>query len=481
MLSRFLVLLAIVAMAPPSLWAVDDPAEPAASPDAPKADKEVSTHKAASKAKADKAQDKAFRAVQRSALAQMKSKKEDQRAAVFEKLKEFPTTECAKLLVQQGLTSKFADVRKGAYATLASFHDSDAVCAYLLSSIEKDLSRGSVGETTLALFSVPLSSDVADIEQRAFDLLDKTAGQRKGGLLILVTMIDQFGAFGGEASVATLVKISRRPIFDEQFGVRRSVVQALTKIEEKSAIDVLMAILNKSKGEIRADIVQHLTAISGQQFGPDLPAWEKWWKANREKFEFPPGGARAVNRAEAVQAKSMYYGLPIYASRLVFVLDTSKSMRGLRIQAAKRELISAVNALPEGVYFNILAFDRSVKPWQAKMAIASADNKKKAGYWVSMINDLQLGGATASYDALEASLDCDTESVYFLTDGAPAGGKVEFPTEIVEIISRLNYTRRITINAIGIGVGPQFITNPFYVFLSTLAERNYGEYKSVDN
>ena len=478
MLRRSLICLLILAIASPSLWAADDGDDSA--PDAAPITKQAPSGNG-SKAKADKAQDKAFRAVQRSALAQMKSKKEDQRAAVFEKLKEYPTTECAKLLVQQGLTSTFADVRKAAYATLASFHDSDEVCTYLLTNIEKDLSRGSAGETTLALFAVPLSSDVADIENRAFALLDKTAGQRKGGLLLLVSMIDQLGAFGDEASVGTLVKISRRPIFDDQFGVRRSVVQALTKIEEKSAIDALVAILSKAKGEIRGDIVQHLTAVSGKQLGLDPPAWEAWWKTNREKFEFPPGGARAVNKAEAMQSKSMYYGLPIYASRLVFVIDTSKSMRGLQIQAAKRELISAVNALPEGVHFNILAFDRNVKPWQREMSLASAENKKKAVYWVSMINDLQLGGGTASYDVLEASLDCDTESVYFLTDGAPAGGKVVVPTEIVEIISRLNFTRRISINALGIGVGPQFVTNPFYVFLSTLAERNYGEYKSVDN
>ena len=50
----------------------------------------------------------------------------------------------------------------------------------------------------------------------------------------------------------------------------------------------------------------------------------------------------------------------------------------------------------------------------------------------------------------------------------------------MEVISRLNLTRRITINAIGIGVGPALPTNPFHEFLSTLAERNYGEYKAVN-
>jgi hypothetical protein len=258
------------------------------------------------------------------------------------------------------------------------------------------------------------------------------------------------------------------------------LVQALTKISEKTAVDALVEILGKAEGEVRVDIVQHLSAISGQKFGVDAPAWDGWWKANRENFKFPAAGARAVNKAEALQGRSMYYGLPIYASRLLFVIDTSKSMHGPRIYAAKRELINAINALPEGVHFGILAFDRGVKSWQRKLLIASSENKKKATGWVGGISDSDLGGGTASYDALEAALDFDTESMFFLTDGKPAGGKTDDPAEIVEVISRLNFTRRITINTIGIGVGPALPTNPFHDFLSTLAERNYGEYKAVN-
>jgi hypothetical protein len=153
-------------------------------------------------------------------------------------------------------------------------------------------------------------------------------------------------------------------------------------------------------------------------------------------------------------------------------------MRGARIEAAKRELINAINALPEGVYFDVLAFDRNVKPWQRKLAIGSAENKKQAANWVLVQG---LGGGTASYDALEAALDFDTEAIYFLTDGAPYGGKVVAPVEIVEIISRLNHTRRMTINAIGIGVGQPLPINPFYMFLTQLAERNYGEYRAVND
>jgi hypothetical protein len=463
--------------------AADDPLDDEPGKDVAKKEAKAGPVKSAlGKAKSDSAQDKAFRAAQRGALSQMKNKNEDKRAEAFDKLKDFPTIECAKLLVQQGMASPYDDVRKQAYATLTSFRDSDEVCKYLLATVEKDTTRGTATETTCALFAVPLSSDSPEVEKKAFDLFEKTASHRKGGLLLLVSMADRLGAEGDAASVNTLVKISKRPIFNEQFGIRRSVVQALSKIEEKEAVDALLTILSSVQGEVRGDIVQHLTAISGQKFGLDPAAWDTWWKANKEKFEFPPAGARAVNKAEAVGARSMYYGLPIYATRLVFVIDTSGSMhqateRGTRIELAKRELINAISGLPEGVYFDVVAFDRVVSPWQRQLAIASSENKKKASMWVLSRG---LGGGTASYDALEAALDFDTEAVYFLTDGAPHGGKVVNPIEIVEVISRLNFTRRVTIHAIGIGVGPALPTNPFHFFLSTLAERNYGEYRAVN-
>jgi hypothetical protein len=475
---KLIAALVILSFALPVLRADDEPdddAPPTVKAPAAKAEKEAKPP--AAKAKSDGTQDKAFRTAQRSALSRMKSKKPEQRAEAFDTLKEFPTADCAKVLVQKGLTSVYDDVRKQAYSTLTSFRDSDDVCKFLLTSVEKDVSRGMPNETTCALFAVPLSSDSSEVENKAFDLFDKIAGQKKVGLQLLVSLIDQLGAGSEAANIPTLVKISKRPIFNEQFGIRRAVVQALTKIDEKDSVDALVSMLADVQGEVRGDIVHHLTGISGQKFGLDPAAWETWWKANREKFRFPGIGARAVNRAEAIASRSSYYGLPIYAGRLVFIMDTSGSMRGPKIEAAKRELIYAINALPKSAYFDVLTFDRTVSPWQRQLLIASEDNKRKAAMWVQMRG---LGGATASYDALETALDFDAEAIYFLTDGAPHGGKVDNPVDIVEMISRLNFTRRMTINAIGIDVGLALPTNPFHVFLTTLAERNYGEYRAVN-
>jgi hypothetical protein len=72
----------------------------------------------------------------------------------------------------------------------------------------------------------------------------------------------------------------------------------------------------------------------------------------------------------------------------------------------------------------------------------------------------------------------DGEAIYFLTDGAPFGGKITNPPDIIRAITRLNQFRRMTINSLGIGVGPP--GNAFDSFLSTLADQNYGVYERVD-
>ena len=415
------------------------------------------------------------RNLQRTILQRIKGKKPEGRVEAVQELAEYPTVDAAKLLVQHGLASKFEEVRRASYETLQGFKNNQEVCDFLMEAIKKDVNKGTARETTCALLGVVLASDLEPIESQTNEVLEKAAKQPKGGLLMLVTLVDELGRQGDETSLATLLKLSKLPLFESEFALRRSIVQALTNVPEPAAVDALIEILGNLKGEVRGDIARYLTSISGEEFELDANAWAEWWKANREDFDFPPRGQRAALARLKPKGTSLYYGMPIYAQRLVFVIDTSGSMRGRRIEAAKRELVNAINALPEGVYFNVLPFNVRVGSWQRKLVVASPENKQKAAGFVLQQD---LGPATASYDALEAALEFDAESIYFLTDGAPHGGKVNQPAEIVDVLTRLNHTRRVTINSIGIDVGPA--GNLFDTFLKTLAEQNYGEYRRVD-
>ena len=87
-------------------------------------------------------------------------------------------------------------------------------------------------------------------------------------------------------------------------------------------------------------------------------------------------------------------------------------------------------------------------------------------------------GFTASYDALEAAFGYKAEAIYFLTDGAPHGGKISVPQDIVAAITKGNQVRRESIYTIGIAPGP--VGSLFDEFLKALADQNQGVYRRVE-
>jgi hypothetical protein len=413
------------------------------------------------------------RELQRTLLQKMKSRKPATRVTAVRELAGFPTAEGARFLAQHGLGSDYDDVRKAAYETFLELNEQEPVAGFLLDTVAREAKRASPRGNVCGMLAIAMASGNEGLERRALELFDEVAMRAKVGVGLVLTLVDELGGVGDETSVDTLVKISKRPAFQDRFAVRRAVVQSLTKIALPKSTDALVTLLAKATGEVRGDIVRHLTAISGEKFGLDPPAWAGWWK----KKQGQGGNGGSGSMADGIQWKSTYYGLPIYAARLVFVLDTSGSMSGGRILAAKRELSMAIASLPEETYFNVLAFDIGVWPWSAQLMPASANNKTEAVAWVQM---RPLGSQTASYNALEAAFGFDAEAIYFLTDGQPAGGTIDNPIQIIEVLSRLNHTRRLTINSIGIDVGIPGPVNPFDLFLAGLAARNYGEYRRVD-
>ena len=418
------------------------------------------------------------RSVQRTVLRQMGSVKAERREAGIATLKEYPTAAAARLLTEHGLTSEFDDVRHASYRLLQDESDSQEVCDVLLDKVQKSFRKGTAGPAACGMLGALLSSELEPVEQKTAELLGQAARQPGAGWGILTSLADEFGLQGGDRSVKSLVKLSEQPWFDRVFAARRAIVQALARIEEPEAIDALISLLARAQGEVRGDIARRLTAVSGKPYALDADRWREWRKASRDSDssyssrELRPAPVYAPLVAAA---PSHYYGLPIYAQRLVFVLDTSGSMSGLRLAAAQRELLQAIGSLPAGVGFNVLVFNQGVVAWQEQLAPASPENKALAAAFVMSQHAF---GATWTYDALAAAFDFDAESIYLLTDGEPCGGTITNPAAIVAVLAKLNHARRVTINSIGVGVG--LPGSPFDVFLQALAVQNYGEYRRVN-
>jgi hypothetical protein len=420
-----------------------------------------------------------FKAAKAGLTSQIKDRKKETRLAAVAKLETFPTPDAAKLLLFQGLASKDEETSRAAFDSLAKFTSNKEVCDYLMTTVAKQWKQGKPQEETFAGIALLLASELPEIHEDALVLL-RDAAERPNGRNILISLADALANCRGDSAAKPLIELMGVPFFEKDFAFRRAVAQALCSVRAKTAITALIKLLAKVKGEVRADIAKYLTSASGQQLGIDAAVWQNWWDQNEKTFQFPPEqkpvGTKNNPATPRVQMGGpSYYGLPISAAKIIFVIDTSASMRGPRIVAAKRELCRAIQDLPAAVEFNVIAFNGRSFHWQNKLVPASEDSKQSALYFV-MGQNLDTG--TASYDALETALRFDGEAIYFLTDGAPFGGKIVSPPEIIRAITHLNQFRRMTINSFGIGVGPP--GNAFDSFLSTLADQNYGAYERVD-
>ncbi len=110
---------------------------------------------------------------------------------------------------------------------------------------------------------------------------------------------------------------------------------------------------------------------------------------------------------------------------VVYVLDTSGSMQGPKIEQARKALIFGVRSLRPNDRFNILAFSSGVHPFRDGLIDATGASREAAVEWISA---LEANGGTNIEDALGTALqlrpdDARPAMVVFLTDGLPSIGE----------------------------------------------------------
>lgn len=143
----------------------------------------------------------------------------------------------------------------------------------------------------------------------------------------------------------------------------------------------------------------------------------------------------------------------IAAKDVVFVIDTSGSMRGDKLAQATSALRFCVEQLNPRDRFQVVRFSTEAEPLFDKLADANADRRAEAE---AFINDMKAIGGTAIHDAMARATEAidaraDAESrpamVVFLTDGRPTLGVVD-EDEIVKSVGKAGGAR---VFAFGVG------------------------------
>jgi Ca-activated chloride channel family protein len=121
---------------------------------------------------------------------------------------------------------------------------------------------------------------------------------------------------------------------------------------------------------------------------------------------------------------------------VAFVLDTSGSMAGKKIEQAKKALQFCVENLNDSDRFEVIRFSTDVEPLFGKLTEATKQNRARAE---SFVQDLKAIGGTAIDDALRqvlASRPAENDRpfmIVFLTDGEPTIGETDEDTIVAHV------------------------------------------------
>tara|TARA_Y100001934_G_scaffold166690_1_gene198210 strand:- start:178 stop:1161 length:984 start_codon:yes stop_codon:yes gene_type:complete len=166
-----------------------------------------------------------------------------------------------------------------------------------------------------------------------------------------------------------------------------------------------------------------------------------------------------------------FFGTSSKASRLVFVIDKSGSMksragRESRLDKAKIELKRTLKTLSPEMEFFIFFYDTVELPMPGgKLLKATPENISEAIKWVNLV---ECDGGTRPMSALYSAFNLKAEAIWLLTDGA-------FHESVPNKIRAANARLKAQINTVG------FMDRSGEQALKQIADDSGGSYNFVEN
>ena len=147
------------------------------------------------------------------------------------------------------------------------------------------------------------------------------------------------------------------------------------------------------------------------------------------------------------------------SKNIIFILDTSGSMKGEKIRQAKGALSFCLNSLNEDDRFNVIDFDDQVTTFEANLVRAGQKNVTEA---LSFVDKREAEGGTNINDALIIGLEQIERAdgacfIIFLTDGLPTVGQTDINTILTNVKGANRSSTRIFVFGVGYDVNTRLL------------------------
>lgn len=234
----------------------------------------------------------------------------------------------------------------------------------------------------------------------------------------------------------------------------------------------LTPIAHKQQESSRAAIQSTLPPVLDQTAAPDTQSLSSWLKGplpQATEFEESLTTKHAADIVGALltsdaigsassgsgngQGNGKFFGINPKSKKIVYVVDSSKSMNfphesegKTRLGRVKIELARAILSMDENQQFFVIFFSDMAIPMPAQQ-LQPATQQAKSRYlkWIARVPGI---GRTEPLEALLIALRLQPDTIYFLTDG-------QFNSSVVkafnEVARRTHRNKKITVNGICFG------------------------------
>src|SRR5579883_33726 len=249
-------------------------------------------------------------------------------------------------------------------------------------------------------------------------------------------------------------KFSRKPVKNVVVEVNLQVKNGL-----KSIYSPTHSVEIKRDGRQRASATFEGSNVSGES------DFQLYFAAEKDEL----GVNLLAHRAEGEDGYFLLLASPglelgkkeVIPKDVAFVLDTSGSMAGKKLDQAKKALQFCVENLNEDDRFEIIRFSTEVEPLFEKLTEANKQNRERAEDFVSHLRPM---GATAIDDALRKALALRSDRsetrpfvVIFLTDGCPTIGVTDEDRIVANVQKESDGKARIFCFGIGTDVNTHLL------------------------